>query len=543
MTPLVSTGAVEEFKDLKKKSLDAEISEKLQEGNRFHLPPSSGLGGAPTVALVLSKAVDWPVERISLYGRNVGKDFLTYAEDWPYSVLGRSRLQDHQKARVYERLVGAHCAELMLDFNKFKGFEHSSELRPFLERTSRRYMDAVTETSLYRAHNHDIIGSREGQEQVIDANTFRLVSERDARNDEFLKSRVVVKAGEVFTLPDLKTQNKNRLNETVSIIKALEGRAKKQGKIFVMLTLTSPPRFHPSPTTYKPSEGTRNWNYQSAKAGHFYIRDLWNIFKRRLSKRLKFSTQESQNKNNTFGIRVVEPHKDGAAHWHVMFFIDESDIKFLVSTAKNVWSWSEKACDVIVQDKSRADSASAASYLTKYLMKTYAFQIEETTTDRNPDNDQQAYQNTAERVMKWRKACRLRAYQPFGFKTKTLQYRKARSLPSLGTSLLDADLAKFLQNFDDEKVGDELVATMSVGLLAAIRGAQEGLMTINFDSTIKGFMEPSLTDSSFGAFLDWCSEFRFEKVETPIGVRSIVRDERVTLLASHTSLVMDIEDV
>lgn len=516
-------------------SLFDEIQLQLSDPKtRFQLPSSVLVGLSPSIDDIKRELINCNVEEIAYYAKNVASEFYSYAKNWHLIHLDRQRLKSHQHALLHELLVRAHSAELMLQIEGFKGFESRDDLERFLKNSPRRYLNAIQAESIYKAHVDDKIGSREEQSEIIDENTYRLVKERDYRNDQFLTGKIVLKAGASFSLPNLEQQNTNRLNETISVVKALEEIARSQDKIFVMITLTAAPQYHPSPTTYDPKLNDRDWNYRSVKEGHENISTNFRKVTRRLNKRLKFSTDEPINNtkyssnSNVFGLRVVEPHKDGSPHWHVLLFIAPEHINLLKRIVSSVFNWSDKAWDIVVQDKDGAKSASAASYLTKYLMKTYAYSDSSQLGDTNHSHSsyEEPFERKSDKVMMWRKALGLRAYEKIGVRGRLGKYRKFRSL---------FDLTNLEKNRD-------IAALLPVGFLTTIQAAVEGKFSLEFNHHNKDFMV--LNDISISKFYDFLmseSEFEFEKITTSIGERIIFRAPKMTLLLSHNSLIVDAE--
>ena len=538
---------------------ELEISIALLEAERrFELPPHLEIGVTPSVDLLLKIMPRWSKKSITRYAGVVATHFKEFAENWPYQALGRKRLKDHQKARIYERLVREYHEELMLRLSDFKGFCESADLDKFLKMTSRRYNNVMAEKSLLDANLAGRVGGNDWQGVYIDPNTARLVFERRAANNEYLEKKEVLKGGKKFRLPTIEAQEQSRLNETISVIKALEEFATEQGKVFAMLTLTAPPNFHPSPQV-----GRSSWNQRSVRLAHEHIKGNWNLLKAKLNKQgFVFGVVPRAGSANIFGIRVTEPHKDATPHWHVMLFLERCYLDVLEAAVRDIWCWHDKAFDVIRQDEARTDSASAASYLTKYLMKTYDQAIGGCEDVKLTADE--AYDSLSYRVMAWRKALRLRAYQPIGLQGLMAMYRAARGLPSLSRQWANVDLSNFLSSYTSDHQGDDLIGVMSVGLLAAIRAAHEGLawevLEWCDDGSYKGYVSRYHQYNAFGSFYKLYEQgeklvvetpigdkevhqvFGFETVETnryPITQRVIVRDERVTLLVSHTAIVAD----
>lgn len=124
-----------------------------------------------------------------------------------------------------------------------------------------------------------------------------------------------------------------------------------------MYTITCPSRMHPNSEKY---DGT------STREAQQYLADLWNQANARFKKR----------KIYPYGVRVSEPHKDGAVHWHVLIFAPMDVLLEIDSILK------DHALRVDGDEKGAGEhryefkliikkegGAKPSSYLFKYLMK------------------------------------------------------------------------------------------------------------------------------------------------------------------------------
>ena len=100
----------------------------------------------------------------------------------------------------------------------------------------------------------------------------------------------------------------NARAELMKRIRGLEEFADGLGWGAVFLTITTPSKMHPS---------AKNWDGTTPKQANKYLVDTWALARSAL-KRIDA---------NYFGVRVSEPHQDGAPHWHMLVFLDKKDIK------------------------------------------------------------------------------------------------------------------------------------------------------------------------------------------------------------------------
>lgn len=136
------------------------------------------------------------------------------------------------------------------------------------------------------------------------------------------------------------TGSSSRHKRLYLILKGLERLAEIRSFGWVMLTLTCPPEYHPC---------SKSYNNFSFKDGQRYLARNWSKLTKDLSK--EFVAGEDY-----FGVRVVEAHKSGTPHWHVLLF-SKNDV---------VARLQKKLALVYKKEASRP-----ASYLTDNLEKIF----------------------------------------------------------------------------------------------------------------------------------------------------------------------------
>jgi hypothetical protein len=124
----------------------------------------------------------------------------------------------------------------------------------------------------------------------------------------------------------------------------------------VMITITCPSRMHPASRS--------RYDGTSAREAQKHLSELWAKARRTIQKKGIF----------LYGIRVVEPHKDGTPHWHMMFFGESKHLdyaektiaRFALAVDGNEKGALEARCNARYINR---DIAKPASYLFKYLLK------------------------------------------------------------------------------------------------------------------------------------------------------------------------------
>lgn len=226
-------------------------------------------------------------------------------------------------------------------------------------------------------------------------------TEQRAANANFLASKVLEKDGVKRSLAALADDAKRgRIAELYAYTKGVQDSAELKGWTWIFVTLTAPPEFHAMPVL-----GVNSWDPDlSPLDSHGFIFDRW----RRAYKRLKKAGVDFA------GIRCVEPHKDGTAHWHLMIFADVDALIRIVETVFKLWA--PRSSDRSSTRPSTAKiilangTATAASYFLKYVEKNV--EVSDAVTRR---------------VDAWRGCWGIRSIQSFGCPSLTA-WRRLRKI-------------------------------------------------------------------------------------------------------------------
>ncbi|WP_137886791.1 replication endonuclease [Pseudomonas sp. 2FE] len=257
--------------------------------------------------------------------------------------------------------------------------------------------------------------------------TLKRIKEKSDRNKKSLSKLAVknIKTGETKNLLEIATKNEEtRALETYHIIKNLEHLADENGFKWLFITLTAPAEYHPNP-----AKGKRRYNYQlGIVASHKYISTKWGQIQSVLSARDIPACSESY-----FGVRTVEPHKDGSMHWHILLFARTTLIENIIKAIREKFKTEASATIVIGKDYTEKGSAKAASYIYKYISKSLSQKEQEQCAqdemhdDIREENDLATIRNKS-RVQAAIKAIRARQYQYIGVNRLTTMYRKINKL-------------------------------------------------------------------------------------------------------------------
>lgn len=221
---------------------------------------------------------------------------------------------------------------------------------------------------------------------------------------------------QLITLADLaKNQEFQKFNKLYHLTKNIEQMADDAGFTGYFITFTAPANFHPNPMM-----GKRSYDQSNIRNAHTHIQNGWRMLRARLAKAgipLSMTT--------FFGLRTVEMHKDGCAHWHLMIFTTPENFSTFCNLANQIFpnynQWNYKTID-----KSKGD---AASYIFKYIAKAVdssQFNHEKLKED-DYDNERFELDQSdlvhAARVSAALKAQRIRQYQCFGLGNALTKYR------------------------------------------------------------------------------------------------------------------------
>jgi hypothetical protein len=246
-----------------------------------------------------------------------------------------------------------------------------------------------------------------------------LRNQQKARWYKFGEDTVLIREGQSISMLDMmKEGSRRRFSELYTLIKGMENYAMNIGGVdWAFITLTAPPMFHSNP-----KKGIKSWNGSTPKDAHDWIKERW----RKAGKILR--------KKGIFlgGLRVVEPHEDGCAHWHILVFDIRKNINTIEEVLRTNPEWKTSVgCAVMLND----GTASAASYVTKYVLSTIGT-IEKLAGEQGS-------------VDAWRGTWGIRAFQFFGMPKLDLwrQLRKMEICP--GDALL-ADMWRAARQGDGQ---------------------------------------------------------------------------------------------
>lgn len=298
-----------------------------------------------------------------------------------------------------------------------------------------------------------------------------------AREEEIAKR--VAKSPRKNLAEIYKNSAKSTFNQAYLQAKAMDIVAKKRGMSWVFVTLTCPPEYHSS---------SQSFDGSSFDDGQSYLKRVFAQIGRSIGNAGYKSGKDFQ------GIRVVEVHKDGTPHWHVLYYFTGDLNKVIEQKLSNIYAQESsrplnylkdhKDSIFLYPEQNAADTQGGAttpaiSYIFKKL--TYAFQLY--AHSENEDAIRHRYAI---------KAARARQIQPFGVtghSTKIKVLRKAFDKASLPESLME--LAAPLKTAVTNPARKNAQLQAMVGVL---EGSLDSLKLLSVDTLNKfGEIVPRIT--------------------------------------------------
>lgn len=202
----------------------------------------------------------------------------------------------------------------------------------------------------------------------------------------------------------------NRFTELVVRARGLEEMAEDAEKVGLFITLTAPSKFHAV---------SHKWNEEAPKVAQRYLVGQW----------AKIRAKLNRANIDVTGLRVVEPHKDGTPHWHMLAFVRPDSVeqfkailrKYAFEVDGNEAGAAENRLLIENIDSAKG---SAVGYVIKYLSKNIAGEHMEGEKDLTADV---SAQHGAKLATAWASRHRLRQFQFFGTQSVSI-WRELRRL-------------------------------------------------------------------------------------------------------------------
>lgn len=244
--------------------------------------------------------------------------------------------------------------------------------------------------------------ARQNEDTVIEANQKYLSSKYIEIGDDKEKKKL--------SLLDIAKQSKSaRFSQVISMLNGMQHLAEKEGHSCCFITITLPSSFHSSP-----SKGRNSYDLRlKARDDIKFLMDKWH----------KVLNLFSKFNLGAYGLRCVEPHRDGCPHLHAVLWFENKEVEvgkankngerkkasvrdLLEQKIRKHFDDNERQCEIKnVEDNGQRPSV----YVAKYVLKSLCDESlnEDKTYDLTPDE-----QGEVVSVAAWRRAkqCRLYAF-------------------------------------------------------------------------------------------------------------------------------------
>ncbi|MEZ8724519.1 replication endonuclease [Vibrio pomeroyi] len=348
----------------------------------------------------------------------------------------------------FERLCRLHLSKNLMESGFIKSAlnenkdkvkkNHIGILLRYIDKTSsrNRFNRAVKESLLFSDMCGRNIGDPKSKrtkknQKTINKTISAYAGERSIRKrveqfdytEKFLKSRHLSNGKTAF---EMKKTPAAHFAEAYLELLALEEEADEKGYSWLFFTLTCPTEYHSNPAFTK-----ERWKGHSARDSHEYLKAKWDNLRKSFGKKIAGELKFGIMDGNGFGCRVVEPHQDGCAHWHVMLFCKKELTEQYKELFMHYFSFDRNkkgvkgGCDIKEKGISKEgepldmqNEASAATYLLKYMQKTALVVLE---NGEIKDNSNLA-------VDSWRHATQIRSKAGFGYKGVKTKFNECRKI-------------------------------------------------------------------------------------------------------------------
>ena len=303
---------------------------------------------------------------------------------------------------------------------------------------------------------------------------IREVRSRRLSNLDYLKSRDLenVETGERISLIDKVMASISnpeiRRMELMSTIAGTEKYAAANGDVGMLLTITTPSKYHPTRIVGKGDkkrvQRNHSWDKEAytPKDAQRYLCGIWS----------KMRTAFKDSGLSVYGMRVVEPHHDATPHWHMMLFTKPAMPKPVIDIMRK-YSMKEDG-DERGAAKNRFDCkhlnrGGAAGYIAKYIAKNIDGYALEGERDHETG---ELLTDSAAAVTAWAATWRIPQFHPIGLPTMG-SYRECRRIRSISLT----------ETFDEEV--EAVRAAADAGDFMAYMTAQGGANVPRDDQTVR----------------------------------------------------------
>lgn len=305
-----------------------------------------------------------------------------------------------------------------------------------------RLLRSVASERLFDASRLALIVSR-GRQCYVPDYLVSLHQHRQWKNRQTLSGLAAYNIAEPFEGCDLiqaidasVSNPANRRAELMTRLRGCENVAREMGHAALFVTVTCPSRFHPvrSGTGGRLSVLNPAWvdaGMPSVRDAHKYLTGVWEAVRKSAGKA----------EIPVYGFRFVEPHHSGTPHWHMILFVpfgQANEYRAMFRKRALLDSPTEPGANKhrFTCKPLNLKTGSAVGYCSKYIAKNIdGFAVGE-------DKEAQDHSmQTAQRVVAWASANRIRQFQPIGGPSVTV-WRELRRMANQDHDMSMNDLTQ-----------------------------------------------------------------------------------------------------
>ncbi|PMG54915.1 replication endonuclease [Vibrio splendidus] len=313
----------------------------------------------------------------------------------------------------------------------------------------RKILSLVQREALYIAQSNKRIGG-DSKESIASIDMVDLKKRQNDYNQKLLSKKGIYIDGELIPLSKFAKTKQKKAAELYSKTKGFEKLAQEKGFGWAFLTMTAPAKFHANPVSSQHNRA--KWTREKVTGAHSYLRACWAALGKQIA-----DDGHPMKAGHLFGVRVVEPHKDGTPHWHMLVFFDPQLEDYLFSSSCGLFQkhfqHSPHAFKVNMGISSTGKNvASASSYIFKYILKSIGGEfLGDELHISNGNLEIEKIQNDANKISAWKSAVNIKMYHQFGVHGTSELWGVARKISAkTGRLRSDKDSKLYSLSYDNE---------------------------------------------------------------------------------------------
>ncbi|MDX2371035.1 MAG: replication endonuclease [Colwellia sp.] len=332
-------------------------------------------------------------------------------------TLGHFHDKDHSYISLYAKGLFESCSKVTSNdytvvFGRWTDYFVPNDIKKakvYFEDWAniKKKLNALVDEDIFEDdRKHGRIGIRANSHYVSE----RILLRREQQllsHESFLGKHFNTNSTDISKLEIVTKQAKRFFAEKYNFCVGIEEYARDLGYHCLFLTMTVPSRMHANPTNNNSS-----WDGTTVKQAKDYLVNKWKKFTNDLSRK-KHNIKMS--KGDLFGVRVIEAHKSGSPHMHVLLYTSPELInKSIPTLLKKHFGDTSQALTMSHFSLEDKKSSPPTSYIVKHL------------AGAESSSSNLSHKEKAKRLDAWKSALRIRTFQSFGKTAPISQWRLFR---------------------------------------------------------------------------------------------------------------------